>query len=297
MEVIFRDLQKVVKKHFPNSEFDTCNVLKWMRGTNHLVYFIEVDKKKYVLRMNFKDIRDFHREIWAYQNFSKWYIPCPKLYFYDESKEIVPYPYMILECVDGEHPESKEDYILVAKEGLPVVHSVDILGFGEINDGKGEFDKWEKYISDRFEKSYPNIKSKKLLDDEVLDRIKKLYKIMEKQIGLSQGKLLLSDIGRGNAFIKNNKFYKFIDFEIIVSGDPIYDYSTLDYYEDVFIWPENIVNNQTNLRRFYFYCMIIALKRIWFYYKNGRDIEKAKKKLKEYTSKLNMLIQVDLPQF
>jgi len=298
MELIFRDIQNVVKKHFPNSEFNTTNVLKWVRGTNHLVYIIEVEKNKYVLKTDYRTIEGFNREIWAYQNFKNWYIPCPKLYFYDDSKDIHPYPYMILEFIEGEHPEKgdKESLISMINLGLPIVHSVEIEGFGKINDGKGKNKSWNEFISNRFEKSFPNIKKNKLLDEELLKKIKKLYKLMEHSLNLKKGKLLLGDLSQNNFFCKNNKFYKFIDFEGVLSGDPLWNYATLFFFENIFVWPDSIPNTQTNLRLYYFYLMIISLWRLWYHHINGGYKENDVEMIKESVSKLNMLIQIDLPQ-
>lgn len=285
-----KDLDLIIKKEFDEKEY---KLLKTFEGNTHLFYLISIEKNSYVVRIAKKEHKKFDTEIWALKQFPKWNISGPKLIAYDKNKKTIKYNYTIETFVTGLHPETNnlEAFKSLSEVGLFSLHKRNIKQFGDINSkGIGEYKTWIEYLQYKYNKAFPNLKTNKLVDTKTLNTIEYIWIHNQEIFDLKQGKLLFGDLHNKNFFVdENNNFKSFIDYKSILSGDPIWDYSLNYYYNEIFIIPSYIEINNIILKKFYYYCILISMNKIWYSYKINSDYKLAKKKLNLYIDEFNKL--------
>jgi len=284
------NLNKIIEKEFLIKKF---RLIKSFEGNTHLVFLVEIDMKNFIVRISKKEHKNFDSEMWALKQFEKWKLPCARLVKFSRNKKLGNFNYSILTYVDGIHPESSnvKAFESLSEKGLFFIHKKDIKGFGDINgQGIGKYKSWNEYLLFKFEKGYLNLKKNQVLTIGLLNEIEYLWREFGNLITVKRGKLLLGDLHNLNFFVKQNKFYSFIDLKSILSGDSLWDYALIYYYNEQFVWPRYIELNNENKKKFYFYCLLIGMNKIWFNYRKKRDTKEIKEKLFNYIKNLKELI-------
>lgn len=272
------DAQEIAKKHF-NSGIENTNFLKKLEGNTHDSYIFTLDKKEIVVRLATKDKDTYYTEIWALKELKKAGVPGPDLLGYDDSKNLVPFRYTILNVIDGEHPKWEKKtksiidaYMIMANQGLSQVHKLSFSRFGKVSPkGKGEFSTWKDFLIARFNKANNYFREHGGLQPEMLINVEEIHNIMHKSIVLKKGKLVLGDLHPLNFFLKNGEFRSFIDFKSILIGDPLNDYAVIYNYIETEIWPNYIEKNRDNQLKFYYYCILVIINKIALCCKQKED--------------------------
>lgn len=93
-------LKELVKAYNEKAIIKSITPLTKGMSTSNYVVQLEGNTKRYVLRIYPLNNDHSQLEISAY-NYAKTMIRVPEIYFFDNSKRIIPYPYIIMEFIEG----------------------------------------------------------------------------------------------------------------------------------------------------------------------------------------------------
>jgi len=190
----------------------------------------------FVMRFNARDIQlpKFQREQKAFK-ILKSVVPVPELIFFDDSKTISPYDYMICKKIPGNNLEEnwsglnvKDREILACRAGqlLARIHSTKIENFGEISEF-GPFLKtkdWTTFLRHTFNYHLSEAMELNLFSTVAQKQFMNLFESQVKLFDqLKTPKLIHGDFHLGNLLFLNQDISGVLDFEWSCAGDPLYD--------------------------------------------------------------------------
>lgn len=239
-------VSKVIHHHYPKENI--LEIKEFNAGMFNATYYILGDhelKNGVVLKVGPKKNTPILRyekdiiktEVKLYHLFSTTSIHTPKIYLFDETKEIIDSSYFLMDYIDG-NPWNKEpkEEVLKDKEHLlyelgrieATIHTFDGPYFGYIKDDKEyQFDTWKEaflymmfmILQDGKDKAY-HLPYQKI--ENVLQKNKHFLDDVKKPI------LIDFDMWAGNIFIKKiDNIYNIVsivDFERAFYGDPLAEF-------------------------------------------------------------------------
>ena len=229
---------------------------------------------------------NFMKEINFY-NHNKNNSLIPKLYIYDNSKNIIPYYYEVLEKIKGVSlynvwhtytEEEREDIIRQLCDAMKLMHS-----------NKGEAYDWSKYMKDRFISLFDKVKELKVFSSSEEDIINQAYLLFDKYLESDLFVLVHNDLHFDNVFVYDGKI-KIIDFERSMYAPCDYelaiiyrmirkpwkfasleteDYTDIKQYENIMLYIEKyypeLVSNPYLYKRLAIYDIVYNLKHVILY--------------------------------
>ncbi|USN45438.1 MAG: aminoglycoside phosphotransferase family protein [Candidatus Woesearchaeota archaeon] len=261
-----KSVLKIIKKIDP--EVRSVNIREFTEAGNiNLMYKIStnIHDRAYVLRgaPNKFDASKYDKEVFLHSLINKKLkIPVPKILFFDKTKKILPFAYLVMEFKKGDlannevkKMNSGERLKLFRELGknLAKLHSIKFSKYGQIFGDKVSkyeekyskpFDTWKEFYIYSFNNSVQklseakNIKYGKISKKHFLDLLPKLEEHLSKNmIRLKSSKkpsLIHDDYRLFNILVKKNKITAILDFEMAKAGAPENELCILP-----FIWDKN----------------------------------------------------------
>lgn len=157
----------------------------------------------------------------------------PEIYFYDESRTVIPYPFMLMEYIEGNTLEdnARPEELFRVGERLAKVHKAGILSFGKNPLLQGPVSGSE-YYSSFFESAYFFCRK---TNSQMADKFLKIYEsYFEKELykGVSPS-LIHHDFHSRNVMFCKDGTLKIIDWDSSRGGIPEYDFIKMKYFNQV----------------------------------------------------------------
>lgn len=209
------------------------------RSTLHHVFRIRTAKQSYILRARAsKTIQatEFLVDQWAYQTIGSKGLPSLKVHAADIQRNIVPFDYELMGEAPGKwlykyksHPPQStlEDLGRLAAR----YHRIRLKGFGLIDidaNGKvkGRYNSWSEYLLLNASGHINILLQRNVITDVMAKDIRRAFKNTR---ALQVTPVLLhGDLANHNVFTDGKRVTALIDWEDVLSGDPLYD---IAYYK------------------------------------------------------------------
>ena len=224
--------KKVIKHHF--GKLPRKLEFKPAGKTNFVFEAVMGKSKKYIVRIAaIKDkLLNFQKEEWVINKVSEKNIPVAKVV--EVGADIIPFPYMIQEKLNGEeaiHHENRLDILFEMGAYTKLIHSIPTTSFGHVfdwsEDNKGKNKTWKDFLQNEW-----NVVHRiEFLDQHHLVDPKKMKKL---QLGVSRIEKWKESpsLNHGDIRLKNiivntkGKILAFIDWENCLSAiTPCWDLS------------------------------------------------------------------------
>jgi aminoglycoside phosphotransferase (APT) family kinase protein len=176
-----KDAKSICKK------FDLSIPQKVVRLEEGMVNDVFSVNGRYVIKINTgnPDIPKLKKEAELYRLLSGK-VPVPKVYGLDESKEILPYSYIVMQYVEGSSlgfkhdsfPKTKKkEWLVKLGKVLASIHSINFDRFGETFSDSGfqGESNYKKYLHDYVNSTCQRIKESNELDNQKIDKIRKYF--------------------------------------------------------------------------------------------------------------------------
>ena len=154
----------------------------------------------------------------------------PEVYFYDESRTVIPYPFMFMEYIEGNTLQDNvraEDLFCVGKR-LAKDHKVGVLSYGK-NPLLQGLVSGSEYYSSFFKSAYFFCRK---TDSRMADKFLKIYEAYfekEQYKGVIPS-LVHHDFHGRNIMVCKNGGIKIIDWDSSRGGIPEYDFIKMKYF-------------------------------------------------------------------
>ena len=205
----------MLKKEYINNllNIKISKITDISKGDDQEVYLIESNKGKYILKQPISDISKINNEEFALNILSNLNIPIPKLIY--KNSELIIETY-----IDGSllSKDSSDNYFIQLGNIINKIHSIRLNGFGEIKEGKGEYNREYEYLF-----SWLNFDKNK--NNDLLNKYN-FHFFFKENIEILNSKesyLLHGDISYSNTIIKNNSITGIIDFGDSIAWSIEYD--------------------------------------------------------------------------
>ena len=229
------DVQKILGK-YDLGELNSVEEIK--EGLINPVYLIN---GRYVLRIEVhayeQNPNKLKRESILFRFLPKFGVPTPHLIGFDDSKEIIETPYMLLNFIPGKNLKQsfgdlneKQQKTISYQLGETVkkIHSVSLEDIGVGNEGIfGNIEKWVAKSIIEFETYWQVVKDKNYLTDEVKAEILSTFGQFKNHSWDNVGRLTHGDFSPSNIQIYNGKIVGIFDFEYSFIADPLWDLQKL----------------------------------------------------------------------
>jgi len=203
---------------------------------------------KYVLKINspHADLPKLAKEYVIYESLPKYNIPSPKPFFLDESRDIIPYPFIITEELLGKTLEKswetltieqKRDYINKLGELLGKIHNLDA---NKIHLEKEKNVAFRVGFENRVNDIAIQLKESDVFSEEKILKIKEFYlnnPLFQEEI---QPSLIHGNYNFANIIVREGVFQGVIDWEWARFGHSEEELA-------VFLWRELADDNQKEL--------------------------------------------------
>lgn len=181
----------------------------------------------------------FQSEVLAYEYLQTSEVPVPEVIALDQSKQLVPYEYLITSKLEGTSVidswnslSAKEQERIAYEAGtyLALIHSYTLERFGKLRDlPNGGFTYWYDYCADYFHRYANQALAMNIIDPSLRDR---MQAVLEKYRPLldtvRKGYLLHSDYHFENILQRKGVVSGIIDFEWAYAGDADVDFVVED---------------------------------------------------------------------
>lgn len=186
----------------------------------------------------------FQSEVLAYEYLQTSEVPVPEVIALDQSKQLVPYEYLITSKLEGTSVidswnslSAKEQERIAYEAGtyLALIHSYTFERFGKLRDlPNGGFTYWYDYCADYFHRYANQALAMNIIDPSLRDR---MQAVLEKYRPLldtvRKGYLLHSDYHFENILQRKGVVSGIIDFEWAYAGDADVDFVVEDVCEQM----------------------------------------------------------------
>lgn len=218
---------------------------------NSVVHAEIADGTKVIMRMHPNGLKNgyFWAEKTASEKAKKIGVPTYLTYFIDDTKNIVPFDFMIIEALKGENmrlsgPFAKSiDNQLMEETGkyMALIHKVEVKNFGffdnkiakEKRSLVGIHPKWKDHVFAALDDNLNYLVKAKTFTSS---QQKNIYKIFEKNkqfIECESSRLIQNDIADWNQLTDGIHVTGMIDWDECFGGDPICDFSTWSVFFDL----------------------------------------------------------------
>ena len=221
-------------------------------GCDLKVYLIETVKEgKYIYKEPKDDITKIKNEKNALEKLSSLAIPIPKLIYINEK-------FLIESFIEGEllKEDCSVNCFIELGNYINKMHSIKMDGYGEIINGKGQYDKEYDYLFSWLD--FNNLNNKMFKNYN----IKKIFDENKNLLQSENSYFLHGDITYNNTIVYNGKISGIIDFGDCICGPIEYDlglfYIKIKNDKN---W-ENFLkgyNNKFNEKKFYLYIIAFGI--------------------------------------
>lgn len=244
-ELTNEQIKTVIHKQFKSSEVKnikqfkegTLNTVYLIKGTNELlngVVLKTAPDENADLPMLEKD--GLYTEVYVYQLLQDHNVPVPKMYTYDFSRKVIPYDYMLLECVEGKTWSNYfSSYMLLNKSKPELMkklgkinaklHGIKGDWFGYIkNDHCFRFNSWSAAFTAMINHLLEDAKEHgyRIPYSEITSVVEQRKELLDE---IQIPKLVNYDMWTGNIYLAPKKeklsISGIIDFERFFFGDPL----------------------------------------------------------------------------
>ena len=184
----------------------------------------------------------FHGEQIAYDYLRQAGIPCPQIIVVDDSKDLVPYDYMIMTKMEGMPLDKswtqltsiqQQEIATEAGQILARIHEVKLPHFGRLYGTKRISDNWYAYIRDTFQDMGQESLAHEMISAALHDRIQALLVAYRPLLeSIRQPCLVHWDYHFGNLLQQDGKITAVLDLEWALGGDPVHDFNRRSEWED-----------------------------------------------------------------
>ena len=188
------------------------NIKDLSLGVDQRVYLIETEKEKYIYKEPKDNILKIKNEEFALKNLSSLGIPIPKLIHINDK-------FLIESYIEGEllTKDSPQNCFIELGNYINKIHTLQMNGFGDIKNGKGEFSTEYDYLFSWLDLNNLSNKMFKNYD------LKKIFEENKNLLQSNNSYFLHGDISYTNSIILNNKINGIIDFGDAICGPTEYD--------------------------------------------------------------------------
>lgn len=238
-------IKTVIYKQFKHSE--VTSIKQFKEGTLNTVYLIKGTQELrngVVLKtapdesagLPLLEKGGLYTEVYVYQLLQDHHVPVPKMYAYDFSRKVIPYNYILLECVKGKTWSNYfSNYLLLNKSRPELMkklgkinaklHGIEGKWFGYIKEERHyRYTSWSEaftaMVSDLLEDARKH--GYKIPYTEILSAIEQRKELLDE---IQTPKLVNYDMWTGNIYLAPKKekltISGIIDFERFFFGDPL----------------------------------------------------------------------------
>jgi aminoglycoside phosphotransferase (APT) family kinase protein len=261
-------------------------------GVRNECYVVD---EAYVLRLNTLDPQfpKFRSESVAYRLLQGSGLPVPAVVALDESRQVVPYDYIVVTRLPGVDlarswteltPAQVERLTWEAGRCLARLHQLTFEGFGKLRDlGQWPFATWFDEFADYAGRYLRPAWEHGLVDDATLRRLERALDRTQGLLGqVRQGVLVHCDYHYENVLQDGGQLTGLLDFEWALSGDPSYDFVAapsrermIPGSEGTFVQGYGILRplDDDHSRRVQVYRLFLALESAVMHYHQGERAE------------------------
>ncbi|MBI3305158.1 aminoglycoside phosphotransferase family protein [Candidatus Parcubacteria bacterium] len=226
---IFEHLEDYAAKIFAAADIHPQET-KVMEGETGVILNVFDGQQRAIVKIN-----PFHGDLltsdYFYNKLEGSGVPVPSVLFFDDSRQVIPYDFQVLEYLEGVDIRSipaklhRQAGTLVG-EALQKIHSINVEGFGwPLSGGGWGATSW----LDALRKNYFDsslAKKHEVFSTEEIRQIERITFFNEKLNSIAPH-LIHSDVGHGNSLyrLEDNQLFLvgFIDPGGIIGGDPMFD--------------------------------------------------------------------------
>lgn len=175
-------------------------------------------------------------------------VPTYRTYAIGDTKEHVPFDYMIISCEPGKNIHNSGPYdksvqkTIVQDTGklLALTHSVHTEKYGffdnvvakKTGDLRGIHEQWRDHIHSSLDTNLAYLTQKNSISNGEREIINNIFAAHEPEISCDSPRLIHNDMADWNALTDGKKITAFIDWDESFSGDPICDFSAYSVFYD-----------------------------------------------------------------
>lgn len=192
---------------------------------------------RYVLKINLRDpqLPKLRREAVVLRLLAGTEVPVPRLIALDESRELMPYDYLIMSRLEGKEIYQNWDRLAPAMRGrlcrqagqlLAVIHRQQFPFFGDIANGVGELPHWHLALEQRLFRQLKDCQEWELYEPGFLDQVRAVFERTKSLLqSVERPCLVHNDFHLGNLLYQGARISGVLDFEWALAGDVAMDFS------------------------------------------------------------------------
>lgn len=190
---------------------------------------------------------------WIEDQLSSHHIPHAKMLYYSRKPTFFPYGFMVSEFLAGTDGKkaimdgdiSFEEFFDKLAPLLQKVHSIPTVGFGEIRDGRGEYDTYYDSKRGLYESLRSKLQPLNDVDETTHEQVLAYVQKLQKHSGMFESVLLHGDPPPGNSILKPNGELILIDWDNAKCGSWIDEYVGL-VTRGAFMWEHDLSEKERN---------------------------------------------------
>jgi aminoglycoside phosphotransferase (APT) family kinase protein len=203
------------------------------RGCSNACFLVN-DNRVVRFQVTELPLHKFRTEKCAYDLLRGGELPVPELLALDESRELVPYAFVVMTRLPGEtvydswtglDGRTREQLAFEAGRYQALLHQRTLPAFGSLGRlAEGGFPTWTAYLEDYVARHSRQARDEDLLDATTTTRVEQLLARFQRLMAaVTTGCLLHSDYHFENILQQEGRITGIIDFEWAMSGDPVFD--------------------------------------------------------------------------
>jgi len=219
-ELSLPQAKAILKKH---NLGEAKQIMRFEKGMINDVFLIN---NEYVLKINtgHPDLPKLKKEKDIYELLAKMGIPVPKVYTYDSSKEILEFPYIIMEKIKGSSlndiwssmkKTSKLQQMQKIGELMGKIHSITFDNFGDdfSNDKFNGIKTYKEFMKKHVKNILNNVKDSKVLEENKIKKIQKYFEENKYFNITPKASLLHGNFNYDNLLVENGIIHGIVDWE------------------------------------------------------------------------------------
>ncbi len=273
-------------------------IIDMKKGYNGKIYLIKTDAQDLVLKFQKADFNRLVAETWVLKELADKSIPVPKVLITDFNKHFIIEERLHGSTLkDSKLPNNKKAEILgEIGANIKKIHQIKTTGYGYFSKPLvGSAKTWKEHIGNDFYEHLNILKDKKIINNELISNIEKIYNGKIDLLKFNKPKLLHGDLRFENFIVNKGKLNGIIDAGEAISGDPAYDliniYADITKYDknDKFGFMESFQSGygKINMEKLRFYMLGLLIWDLRFF----SIIKKNNKEFNTTLSRVNTIIQ------
>jgi aminoglycoside phosphotransferase (APT) family kinase protein len=190
---------------------------------------------------------------WVEGQLSDHKIPHAKMLYYSRDETFFPYGFMVAEFLEGKDGKraimdgdiSFADFFDKLAPLLQQIHSITTIGFGEIRNGRGEYNTYYDSKLGLYERIKDRLSPLADIEVDVHERVLQEVLKLQQYEGLFESVLLHGDPPPGNSIVKPDGGIILIDWDNVKCGSWIDEYVGL-VTRGAFMWEHELSEEERN---------------------------------------------------